>query len=359
MISNMVLDDESAVNNSSEDALETLTEEVALRAHGFSVADFAKLCREACLRNAVRAGRARNVDLCTDAGPNLLKLSVESASDWHSDFDAALSVVAPSTLAADRVGGSTDESALGNGTIGTDVMQQLQAAIALPLSDHGAAIFERAGLRPPCGMVLYGPAGNGKTSLARSIAHAADANFIEVSAAQLLSPVSGESEKNVASLFARARRASPTILFIDELENLTPCRSENSTMPTLDRVLAVFLTQLDGISSRISAANVVLIAATRDIFSLDPAIIRSGRVETHIYVGPPTESQRAAIIRQRCSNMGTTSEASIDVGKLVARSAGWSRAEVDNMCREAAMRALRENIHARHVRMDHFASKRS
>jgi transitional endoplasmic reticulum ATPase len=170
----------------------------------------------------------------------------------------------------------------------------------------------------------------------------------------------------VSALFARARSAAPSILFIDELEILAPSRGRggghsSSSLNTLERVLSVFLTQLDGVidtgaTAAAASAPVVIIGATRDISAVDPAILRSGRIDTHIHIGPPDARARAAIIRLRCSEMAGTMNAldPTEIERLVDATEGFSRAEVDSVCREAAMQALREDIEATQVRPEHF-----
>ena len=199
-------------------------------------------------------------------------------------------------------------------------MRQLKTAILLPLSSTGRAAFQATNLRPSRGAILYGPAGNGKTLLAAAVGrsctaagHAAAAadssfNWIEVHAAELISAVSGESEKNVSAMFARARSAAPSILFIDELEILAPSRGHggghSSSLNTLERVLSVFLTQLDGVVDTSATARLRQLQYYRrdtSFSAVDPAILRSGRIDTHIRIGPPDARARAAIIRLRCS----------------------------------------------------------
>jgi len=204
-------------------------------------------------------------------------------------------------------------------------------------------------------------------------------NLIEVHAAELISSVSGESEKNVSALFARARSAAPSVLFIDEIDTLAPVRGrdggQSSSLNTLERVLSIFLTQLDGVAdasvkaaaaAAAAAGPVVIIAATRDISAVDPAILRSGRIDTHVYIGPPDAAAREAIIRLRCDQMADTmtgcstaggtspSLTPAQIARLVAGTEGFSRAEIDSLCRESVMRALREDLGATQVREEHF-----
>ena len=145
-------------------------------------------------------------------------------------------------------------------------------------------------------MLLHGPAGCGKTSLARLVASAAAANFVEVHAAQIVSPVLGQSERQLAALFAAARSATPCVLFLDGLEALAPCRgSDTSSEGTLDRLLSYLLTELDG-ALQWSGPPLVLLGATRDRSLLDPAILRPGRLDVHLHVGLPSALQRERLL---------------------------------------------------------------
>jgi|EP01046_Picozoa_sp_COSAG06_P046753 transitional endoplasmic reticulum ATPase len=377
---------------------------------GYVAADLANLTREAALRAMAVAPAADELS-ATTGSPVVVT--------WEH-FEAALACTRPSSLQRLQRGG-TGAAVSGSDrddfqsleslakTVNAQAVRQLTASILLPLSTAGRAVFESAGLSPSCGALLYGPPGNGKTLLAAAIGRsctrptrsgggssAASAgrdqmalgdaaaglshfNLIEVHAAELISSVSGESEKNVSALFARARSAAPSVLFIDEIDTLAPVRGRDggqssSSLNTLERVLSIFLTQLDGVAdasvkaaaAAAAAGPVVIIAATRDISAVDPAILRSGRIDTHVYIGPPDAAAREAIIRLRCDQMADTmtgcstaggtspSLTPAQIARLVAGTEGFSRAEIDSLCRESVMRALREDLGATQVREEHF-----
>eukprot|EP01043_Picozoa_sp_COSAG02_P028145 COSAG02_NODE_1692_length_11293_cov_12.853940_4_plen_893_part_00 len=352
---------------------------------GYVAADLANLTREAALRAMAEIPKAENRERSSCSVANA---DTAIAVAWEH-LEAALVATRPSSLQRLQRGGAAGSSCVSNGTsrhdfqsleslaatVSSEVVRQLKTAILLPLSGAGRAAFQTTNLRPSRGALLYGPAGNGKTLLAAAVGRsytaadhaAADSSFnwIEVHAAELISAVSGESEKNVSAMFARARSAAPSILFIDELEVLTPSRGRgdgpSSSLNTLERVLSVFLTQLDGVvdtgaTAAAASAPVVIIGATRDISAVDPAILRSGRIDTHIHIGPPDARARAAIIRLRCSQMGATMDAldPAQIERLVEVTDGFSRADIDSLCRESAMQALREDIEARQVGPKHF-----
>jgi SpoVK/Ycf46/Vps4 family AAA+-type ATPase len=352
---------------------------------GYVAADLANLTREAALRAMAEVTKEENREQSSSSVANT---DTAIAIAWEH-LEAALIATRPSSLQRLQRGGAAGSSCASNGTsshdfqsleslaetVSSEAVRQLKTAILLPLSGAGRAAFQATNLRPSRGALLYGPAGNGKTLLAAAVGRsctaadhvAADSSFnwIEVHAAELISAVSGESEKNVSAMFARARRAAPSILFIDELEILAPSRgsgdSHSSSLNTLERVLSVFLTQLDGIvdtgaTAATASAPVVIIGATRDISAVDPAILRSGRIDTHIHIGPPDARARAAIIRLRCSQMADTMDVldPAQIERLVEVTDGFSRADIDSLCRESAMQALREDIEARHVGPKHF-----
>ena len=354
---------------------------------GYVAADLANLTREAALRAMAEstASKAHQQPSCA------ADTDTSVAVAWKH-FEAALVATRPSGLQRLQRSGAGGSSCASNvtsrndfqsleslaETVTSEAVRQLTTAIMLPLSSTGRAAFQATNLRPSRGAILYGPAGNGKTLLAAALGRSCTAagnaaagkdsnfNWIEVHAAELISAVSGESEKNVSALFAKARSAAPSILFIDELEILAPSRGRcgghsSSSLNTLERVLSVFLTQLDGVvdtgaTAAAASAPVVIIGATRDISAVDPAILRSGRIDTHIHIGPPDMRARAAIIRLRCSEMAGTMDAldPTEIERLVDATEGFSRAEVDSVCREAAMQALREDIGATQVRPEHF-----
>ena len=250
----------------------------------------------------------------------------------------------------------------------------LLTGIVAPLNSPSA--HERLGVPPPRGVLLHGPAGCGKTSLARLVASAAAANFVEIHAAHLISPALGASEAALARLFAAARQAAPCVLFIDGLEALAPHRgADTTTEGTMDRLLSLLLTEIDG-ALRFKGPPVVLLGATRDRHDLDPAILRPGRLDVHVAIGPPDAAHRAQLLRRMLSQTpvawasdssssadGTGSaadtEGDVSLPALVQLSAGFSLAQLSALCREAAMEALREQgLKAPHVRVraPHFHS---
>ena len=226
----------------------------------------------------------------------------------------------------------------------TEVKQRLTEAVIWPITDPER--FRRVGIDPPRGLILSGPPGTGKTFVVRAVAHESGAAFFPIKGAELLDKFVGESERGVREVFARARAAAPSILFFDELDALAPVRGRSTTSVT-DSVVAALLTEMDGIANR---GDVVVIAATNRIDLVDPALLRAGRLETHIELGlPDLEARRAmlAITDVRFAK-------DVDLDQLAANTAGMSFADLAGLLREAALVALRNDPKAIEVTNAHL-----
>jgi len=209
--------------------------------------------------------------------------------------------------------------------------------------------FAEVGAKIPKGVLLMGPPGTGKTLLAKAIAKESEANFILVNGPSLLSKWVGESEKAVREIFRKARQTAPTILFFDEIDALAPRRSSSSESKVNERVVNQMLTEMDGLES---LNDVVIIAATNRPDILDPALLRQGRFDRVILVPVPKEEARKKILEIYLAKMPKAPD--VDVDKLAAETEGYVGADLEGVCREAAMVALRENIQAKEVTMNHF-----
>lgn len=198
--------------------------------------------------------------------------------------------------------------------------------------------FTRLGIEPPRGLLLYGPPGTGKTFVIRALAHESGAAFFTIKGAELLDKYVGESERAVREVFARARAVAPAIMFFDEIDALAPVRG-NSTNSVTDSVVAALLTELDGVSDR---GDVFAIGATNRRDLVDPALLRPGRLETHLYLGlPPPESRRAFF---GISDVPFADD--IDLDHLIEATEGLSFADLSGLLREAALGALRRDSSA-------------
>src|ERR1700754_1352885 len=170
--------------------------------------------------------------------------------------------------------------------------------------------FRRLGIRPAKGFLLYGPPGTGKTLLAKAVAREAEANFIATKSSDLLSKWYGESEQQIARLFARARQVAPCVIFIDELDSLVPARGGGLGEPQVtERVVNTILSEMDGLEE---LQSVVVIGATNRPNLIDPALLRPGRFDELVYVGVPDKAGRRRILRIQTGRMPLAPDVDLD-----------------------------------------------
>jgi transitional endoplasmic reticulum ATPase len=318
-------------------------DELARQTYGFVGADLAALTREAALE-AVRRIMPR-LNLSEDTIPTeiLDALSVEPR-----DFSNALKRVQPSAMR---------EVMVETPNVGWDDVGGLDAArdrlregVELPLKHPDA--FRRLGIRPARGFLLYGPPGTGKTLLAKATARESQANFIATKSSDLLSKWYGESEQQIARLFARARQVAPTIIFIDELDSLVPARGGGMGEPQVtERVVNTILAEMDGLEE---LNNVVLIGATNRPNLIDPALLRPGRLDELIYVGTPDTAGRRRILAIHTEDMPLASD--VDLESLAQRTERFTGADLEDLVRRAGLTALRRGLDADKVTMADFES---
>jgi len=206
------------------------------------------------------------------------------------------------------------------------------------------------GINPPRGILLYGPPGCGKTLLARAVATETKANFISIKGPELLSKYVGESEKAIREVFRKAKMAAPCIIFFDEFDSIAPSRGRHTTDSGVsEKVLSQFLTELDGLEVK---KDIIVIAATNRPDILDPALIRPGRIDRILLVPAPDEDGRQQILNLFTKDMPLA--ANIDLNELNKKLDGFTGADIETLCREAGMIALRENMRARKITEEHF-----
>src|SRR5918998_1457199 len=293
--------------------------------------DLAALTREAALE-AVRRIMPR-INLADETIPTevLDALSVELR-----DFDNALKRVQPSAMREVMVEAPT----VGWDDVGgLDVARdKLREGVELPLKHPEA--FRRLGIRAAKGFLLYGPPGTGKTLLAKATARESESNFIATKSSDLLSKWYGESEQQIARLFARARQVAPTVIFIDELDSLVPARGGGMGEPQVtERVVNTILAEMDGLEE---LQGVVLIGATNRPNLIDPALLRPGRLDELVYVGPPDVAGRRRILAIHAKRMPLAAD--VDLEALARRTERFTGADLEDLTRRAGLTALRRDL---------------
>jgi len=233
-----------------------------------------------------------------------------------------------------------------------EVKEDLREAVEWPLKTP--EIFERLGIKPPKGILLYGPPGSGKTLLAKAVATESAANFITIKGPEVFSKWVGESEKAIREVFRKARMAAPAVVFFDEIDSLVPRRGLGfSDSGVSERVISQLLTEMDGM---VSLEDIVIIAATNRPDMVDPAVLRPGRFDRLIYVPEPDEKSKLQIFKIYTKNMPLAKD--IDLTQLAASAKNFSGADIDAFCREAAMVALRRDVNAKEVTLEDFNEAR-
>ena len=214
-----------------------------------------------------------------------------------------------------------------------DEIQKVREMIELPL--RHPEIFEKLGVEAPKGVLLYGPPGTGKTLLAKAVANESNAHFISISGPEIMSKFYGESEARLREIFKEAREKSPTIVFIDEIDSIAPKREE-VTGEVERRVVSQMLSLMDGLEAR---GKVIVIAATNRPNAIDPALRRPGRFDREIEIKVPSKKGRFEILQIHTRHMPLTQE--VDLEKLSSAAHGFVGADLEGLCKEAAMKTLR------------------
>lgn len=338
--------------------------ELAKRTTGYVGADLSALCREAAMHSIRENSKG--------SGEQVVGMK---------HFHDALKTVRPSCLRSSL--GRTDLSPVSWEQIGglDEIKLKLRQSIEWPMMYPEA--FVRLGLCQPRGVLLYGPPGCAKTTLVRAAATSSHCAFLSVSGADLYSPYVGDSEKALAQLFRQARACSPCILFLDEIDSLIGSRSNSQTPNSVQtRLLSVLLNEMDGIGVKtlesrgtekilqvegaehnhtpeqldlheVCNKDVMVVAATNRPDCLDSALLRPGRLDHIIYVPPPDQQARLAILKLRTESMPVGSDVCLE--ELAARTDLYSGADLENLCKEAALLALQEeNMEASTIKHAYF-----
>ncbi len=227
------------------------------------------------------------------------------------------------------------------------VRRILEESVELPFKNP--QVYRHMGIEPPRGILLYGPPGVGKTLLAKAAATESQANFISVKGPEVMSKWVGESEKAIRMIFKKARQASPSIVFIDEIDAIAPRRGLQNSSGVTERIVNQLLTSIDGLES---LERVLVIAATNRPDIVDEALLRTGRFDRLLYVEPPTIAGRLEILKVHTKTMPLAED--LDLNALAAKTDGYVGSDLAALCREAGLTAIRENIKATKVTRAHF-----
>ncbi|HLI45752.1 MAG TPA: CDC48 family AAA ATPase [Geobacterales bacterium] len=316
-------------------------DELSQITHGFSGADIAALVREAAM-HALRRFLPK-IDLEKGVIPPDVLQNLKVTKE---DFEKALRDVQPSILREilvevpdvkwDDIGGLEN------------VKRALREAVELPF--RRPEVFEMAGIRPTKGILLFGPPGTGKTLLAKAVATESEANFIAIRGPELLSKWVGESERGIREVFKKARQAAPCVVFFDEIDAIAPARgSRLGDSGVTERMVNQLLTEMDGIQT---LKNVVVIGATNRVDILDPALLRPGRFDLIVYVPPPDFASRLQILKIHTKKMPLANDVNLE--EVAKKTEGYTGADLEALCKEAGMVAIRENPSPFQVSMRHF-----
>jgi transitional endoplasmic reticulum ATPase len=311
-------------------------EKLAKMSHGYTGADLSALSRETAMKALRRYLPEINLDEERIPPSVLEKMEVRM-----EDFLNAFREITPTAMREVYIEvPSVRWTAIGGLD---DIKEELIEAVEWPLKNP--EVFTRMGIRPPKGIMLYGPPGCGKTLLARAVATESEANFITIKGPEVFSKWVGESEKAIREVFRKARMASPTVIFFDEFDSLVPGRGMGyADSGVAERVISQLLTEMDGL---VSLEDVVIIAATNRPDIVDPAILRPGRFDRLIYVPEPDKDSRLKIFKIYTDGMPLAKD--VDLPMLVNLTKKYSGADIEAFCREAGLNALRRDINAKEV----------
>ncbi|MDE1853690.1 MAG: AAA family ATPase [Thaumarchaeota archaeon] len=329
-------------------------EKLAAVTHGFVGADLEYLCKEAAMKTLRR--NLPDIKLEED---RLSPETLDKLIVTMEDFEGALKDVMPSAM---REVYLETPDIKWNDIGGLDgVKKELQEAVEWPLKYPD--LYDKIGYSMPKGIMLYGPAGTGKTLLAKAVATESEANFISVRGPELLSKWVGESERGIREVFRRARQASPCVIFFDEVDALAPTRGMGGDSMVTERVVSQLLTELDGVQS---LNGVVVLAATNRIDIVDPALLRAGRFDKLIQIPLPDKPARKEILK--IHTKGVPIGKDVDLDRVVEMTEGFSGADMASLTNTAVSIVLqgfiskypkpddaKKHVDEAIVSMEHFA----
>ena len=303
----------------------------AAQTHGFVGADLVDLIRESVIQALKRSqSSAEESDVAVGA-PDLFTVTA-------ADFEQSLRRAQPSALREVFVE-APDVTWADVGGLEA-IKSRLREAVQWPLEHPDA--FERVDLHPPAGILLYGPPGTGKTLLAKAVANESESNFISVKGPELLDKYVGESERGIREIFSKARENAPTVVFFDEIDAIAAERGRDGDNGVTERVVSQLLTELDGLEK---LEDVVVIATTNRPELLDDALLRSGRFDRHVQVPVPAKAARTEIFEVHTTRKPLDDD--VDLTAFAERTDGFVGADIESVCREAAMAAVRSHVESR------------
>lgn len=323
---------------------------VAGKTHGYVGADLAALCREGVMK-AITRGLTGKSNVVRGFGVGSIAAlgnfdNMDSATKVEvGDLEAALTDVRPSAMREiflempkvtwDDIAGQED------------LKKKLVEVVQLPL--EAAGTFAKLGVSAPKGVLLYGPPGCSKTLTAKALASESGLNFLAVKGPEIFNKYVGESERTIREIFRKAKAASPSIIFFDEIDALATSREDSLTLAS-QNVLTSLLNEIDGVEE---LNGVVIVAATNRPTEIDAALLRPGRLDRHIYVSPPDREARLYIITRHCSKFNVPDLEAL-FASLADATEGCSGAEVSLLCQEAGLAAIMEDKNATVVEARHF-----
>ena len=311
-------------------------DELANITHGYTGADISSLTKEAAMKVLRRI--LPNIDLAQEFIPPEI---LDNLQVTREDFFNALREVGPSALREVFIERPNVHWADIGGL--DSVKKELKDAVELPLKNP--EVFIRMGIRPVKGILLIGLPGTGKTMFAKAVATETESNFISIKGSELISKWVGESAKLTRELFRKARAAAPCVIFIDEIDNIGRIRSGEGDRSSIhEDIINGLLVEMDGLTGM---KNVVVIAATNRPDILDPALMRGGRFDRVIDIPAPDEKTRLEILRIHAKSMPLDKK--VDLAEIAKKTDGYTGADLENVCREAGMSAIRRGVDTKEI----------
>ncbi|ODV83891.1 hypothetical protein CANARDRAFT_29620 [[Candida] arabinofermentans NRRL YB-2248] len=301
------------------------------KTHGYVGSDLISLCRESimkCIFNNLKNDNNTNLKVTYD------------------DFNEAMKTIKPSAMREivlemphvtwDDIGGQEI------------LKRKLKEMVQLPLI--ASETFKKLGISAPKGLLLYGPPGCSKTLTAKALASESGLNFLAIKGPEIFNKYVGESEKKIREIFKKARLSSPSIIFIDEIDALATNRESDDSNNVSKQVLNSMLNEIDGVEE---LKGVIIIGATNRPDSIDPALLRPGRLDRHVYVSPPDKHARLQILQKNTSKFNLVNKSEL-LNKLSDLTDGFSGSETVLLCQEAGLNAIMEDNNTDEVKEEHF-----